>query len=76
VRTLWGVIDADGLPVKLGPCSTDEFSPRPLDPVTAEAVRLARQECEDNARRVGMPRREFLRSVCALRWNMRQGPAT
>ena len=60
------MLSADGLPVKLGPCSTEEYAPLPLDAVTAEAVRIARGECEDNARRTGVSRRDFLRSSCAV----------
>jgi predicted TIM-barrel fold metal-dependent hydrolase len=59
------VHSADGLPIKLGPCGTDEYSPLPLDPVTAEAVRIAQDTCTENARRTGVPRRTFLRSTCA-----------
>jgi len=60
------VVDADGLPVKLGPCSTEEYPPLPLDDVTAEAVRQARESCAGNARRTGLSRRAFLRSACAV----------
>ena len=58
--------DPDRLPVKLGPCGTEEYAPLPLDAVTAAAVRLAREACDDNARRTGMSRRAFLRSTCAV----------
>lgn len=54
------------LPVKLGPCGTDEYPPMPLDAITAEAVRIARDECDDNARRTGTSRRSFLQSACAV----------
>jgi uncharacterized protein len=53
-----------GLPIKLGPCSNGEYDPEPLSPTLTETVRLAREECERNARRVGMSRREFMLSVC------------
>ena len=57
--------DADpGLPIKFGPCSNGEFDPRPLTPVVAEAVRRAREECDANARKLGMSRRSFLLSLC------------
>ena len=60
------MLDPDRLPVKLGPCGTEEYAPLPLDAVTAAAVRLAREACDDNARRTGMSRRAFLRSTCAV----------
>jgi uncharacterized protein len=53
-----------GLPIKLGPCSNGEYDPEPLSPVLTETVRLAREECERSARRLGMTRREFMLSVC------------
>src|SRR5436309_10319983 len=54
-----------GLPVKFGPASNGEYLPQPLSPVVTEAIRRAREECERNARRLGMGRREFLLSICA-----------
>jgi uncharacterized protein len=53
-----------GLPIKFGPCSNAEYDPEPLPPVIRETIRIARGACEDNARRVGMSRREFLLSIC------------
>src|SRR3989442_14007002 len=53
-----------GLPIKLGPCSNAEYDPQPLPPVLIETVRRARDECERNARRTGMNRRQFLLSAC------------
>jgi predicted TIM-barrel fold metal-dependent hydrolase len=53
-----------GLPIKLGPCSNGEYDPEPLSPVLTETIRVAREECERNARRVGMTRRQFLLSAC------------
>jgi predicted TIM-barrel fold metal-dependent hydrolase len=53
-----------GLPIKLGPCSNGEYDPEPLSPVLTETIRRAREECERNARRTGMTRREFLLSAC------------
>ncbi len=52
-----------GLPVKLGPCSNGEVPPAPVTPVVREAVRRARAEAEDAARRLGMDRRRFLRTT-------------
>lgn len=51
------------LPIKLGPCSNGEFAPFPLGPVEREAIRRTREEADRRARRLGIPRREFLRSL-------------
>jgi hypothetical protein len=56
--------DDPGLPIKLGPCSNGEYVPRPLTPVVQEAIRRARDDCDDNARHTGMSRRRFLLSAC------------
>ncbi|HEY7660640.1 MAG TPA: amidohydrolase family protein [Actinomycetota bacterium] len=53
------------LPISFGPCSNGEYDPVPLSPVVRESAARARQACEDNARRLGVPRRTFLRSLCA-----------
>jgi uncharacterized protein len=55
--------DDPGLPIKFGPCSNGEYEPQPLSPVVTETIRRAREECERNARRLGMSRREFLLSA-------------
>jgi uncharacterized protein len=57
--------DALDLPVKFGPCSNGEYDPQPLSPVVREAVARATEEIDRNARRLRIPRREFLRSACA-----------
>jgi predicted TIM-barrel fold metal-dependent hydrolase len=54
-----------GLPIKLGPASNGEFAPEPLSPVLAAVVREARAQCEDTARRIGMDRRQFLKTSMA-----------
>ena len=54
-----------GLPIKLAPCSNGEFAPRPPMPAVRAAVRLARDTCDDAARRLGMSRRDFLRTSMA-----------
>jgi uncharacterized protein len=51
------------LPIKLGPCSNGEFRPFPLGPVELEAIRRTREEADHHARRLGVGRREFLRSL-------------
>jgi len=53
-----------GLPIKFGPCANDEYRPVPLDSLAKETIRRARAECEDNARRMGLSRRQFLLSIC------------
>ncbi|MGH9085378.1 MAG: hypothetical protein ACRDYW_07990, partial [Acidimicrobiales bacterium] len=57
--------DEPGLPIKLGPCSNGEYAPPPPRPGIVRAARLARSTCEDAARRLGMSRRDFLRSSMA-----------
>ncbi|MGH9048695.1 MAG: hypothetical protein ACRDY4_03090, partial [Acidimicrobiia bacterium] len=51
------------LPIKLGPCSNGEYLPRPLQPVEAETIRRTRDAADREARRLGLSRRRFLRSV-------------
>jgi hypothetical protein len=57
--------DDPGLPIKFGPCSNGEFVPPPLTPVEREAIRRAREACRENARSVGLSRRDFLFTVSA-----------
>lgn len=52
--------DYPGLPIKLNPCSNGEYVPPPVSPVVREAIRRARADAEDAARRLGMSRRQFL----------------
>ena len=54
-----------GLPIKLGACSNGEHAPAAPSPNLRRAVRLARVECADAARRLGMSRRDFLRTSMA-----------
>jgi uncharacterized protein len=58
------VDDGEDVPIKFGPCSNGEYDPRPLSPVVRETIRRARDACDRSARRTGMSRRQFLRSVC------------
>lgn len=53
-----------GLPIKFGPCSNGEYVPAALSAVERAAIRRARADCEENAKRVGMSRAAFLRSLC------------
>jgi uncharacterized protein len=51
------------LPIKLGPCSNGEYDPVPLGTVERETIRRTRLAADDHARRLGLDRRTFLRSV-------------
>ena len=51
------------LPIKLGPCSNGEERPVPLGAVEFEAIRRTRAEAAQLARRLGVDRRTFLRSL-------------
>ncbi|HZA40661.1 MAG TPA: amidohydrolase, partial [Actinomycetota bacterium] len=53
------------LPIEFGPASNGEYDPRPLSEVAREAIRRARIDCLATADRLAMPRRRFLRSLCA-----------
>lgn len=53
-----------GLPIKLGPCSNGEFAPPPPSPLVRAAARRARADADALARRLGLSRRDFLRSTC------------
>jgi predicted TIM-barrel fold metal-dependent hydrolase len=59
-------IDPDGtrLPIKLDPTSNGEFVPVPLSPANRAANRLAHEAATQNAKRLGLGRREFLVSAC------------
>ena len=56
--------DDPGLPIKFGPCSNGEFVPPPLTPLEREAIKRARRDAGENARRLGISRAAFLRSIC------------
>src|SRR6266516_1062478 len=55
--------DDPGRPIKFGPCSNGEYIPAPRTAVERGAMSRARRACDENARRVGMWRPDFLRSV-------------
>jgi predicted TIM-barrel fold metal-dependent hydrolase len=57
-------MDDPGLPIKFGPCSNGEYVPAPLTALEREAIRRARLDCETNAKRAGLSRGTFLRSLC------------
>ena len=58
-------VNDDELPIPLGPCSNGEYDPLPMAPVLREAERRALETCVADAERLRIPRRRFLRSLCA-----------
>ena len=54
-----------GLPIKLAPASNGELAPQAPSASLRAAVRVARATCDDAARRVGLSRRDFLRTSMA-----------
>jgi len=58
-----GRVDVD-LPIPFGPVSNGEYDPAPLAPHVEEALRRTQQLSDETARRLGVGRREFLRSAC------------
>lgn len=55
----------DGLPVTFGPASNGEYLPPPLSELERRAMTAALDECEANAKILGISRRRFLRSAAA-----------
>jgi uncharacterized protein len=51
------------LPIKFGPVSNGEFHPVPHSPFLREVIRRTHRLADDNARRLGISRREFLTGV-------------
>jgi len=51
------------LPIKFGPCSNGEYVPPPLTEIEAETIRRTHEAADTQARRLGVSRRRFLRSV-------------
>ena len=58
----WERDEPEELPILLDPASSDEYRPLPLSAVVREARRRSWAQAADNARRVGMSRRDFLRT--------------
>jgi uncharacterized protein len=60
------VIDPEGrrLPIKLDTTSNGEFEPVPLSPANHASNRMAQQAASQNAKRLGISRRDFLVSAC------------
>ncbi|MGZ8443127.1 MAG: amidohydrolase family protein, partial [Candidatus Binatia bacterium] len=59
-------MDPEGqrLPIKLDTTSNGEFVPVPLSPANRAANRMAHQAASQNAKRLGVSRRDFLISAC------------
>jgi hypothetical protein len=55
--------DDPGLPITLHPRSNGEYAPLPRSPLVREAVRRTLDLAEAHARRLGVSRRDFLRST-------------
>jgi hypothetical protein len=55
----------EDLPIELGPVSNGEYDPVPVTPVLRETARRARELLDGQARRLGMSRRDFLRTSMA-----------
>jgi uncharacterized protein len=58
-----GFDDERWLPIKFGPVSNGEFHPVPHTPFVREVIRRTHRLADDNARRLGISRREFLTGV-------------
>ena len=60
------IIDPEGvrLPIKLDTTSNGEFAPAPLSPMNRAGNRLAHKAATENAKCLGMSRRDFLVSAC------------
>jgi hypothetical protein len=56
-------VDEHWLPIKFGPVSNGEFHPVPHSPFLREVIRRTHRLADDNARRLGISRREFLTGV-------------
>ena len=52
------------LPIKLDKTSNGEFLPVPMADVNRAANRVAHDEADRNAKRLALPRRDFLISAC------------
>jgi len=52
------------LPIKIDSTTNGEFWPRPLDPLLLNRLSRAQASAGENARRLGLSRRDYLRSTC------------
>jgi predicted TIM-barrel fold metal-dependent hydrolase len=57
------VTEDEPLPIKYGPVSNGEFLPVPHSPFLREVVRRTHVLAEENARRLGVSRRQFLNGI-------------
>lgn len=65
VRPVTRFLDDDpGLPIKWHPVSNGEFLPPPSSALVREATRRSLRAIDENARRTGVSRRQFLLSAC------------
>ncbi|MGZ8489048.1 MAG: amidohydrolase family protein [Candidatus Binatia bacterium] len=66
VNAMKHVMDPEGqrLPIKLDTTSNGEFVPVPLSPANRAANRMAHAAASQNAKRLGVSRRDFLISAC------------
>ncbi len=55
--------DREPLPIKVEPVSNGEFFPPPLTPLLRETIRRTHALADENARRLGISRRQFLASA-------------
>ena len=55
--------DREPLPIKVEPVSNGEFFPPPLTPLLKETIRRTHVLADENARRLGISRRQFLASA-------------
>jgi uncharacterized protein len=60
------VPEGDELPLTVHPLSNGEYAPLRRSPLVAEAVRRTFATADDNARRLGMSRRAFLRTAAGM----------
>src|SRR6185503_1091522 len=52
------------LPIKIDSTTNGEFWPRPLEPLLLNRLSRAQADAVENARRLGISRRDYLRSTC------------
>jgi predicted TIM-barrel fold metal-dependent hydrolase len=57
------VPDDEPLPIKYGPVSNGEFLPVPHSPFLREVIRRTQEMADENARRLGVSRRQFLNGI-------------
>jgi uncharacterized protein len=58
--------DEPGLPIAFHPLSNGEYDPLPRSPLVAETIRRSLDLADEHARRLGISRRQFLRSAAGM----------